>query len=68
MAVKMGDGESMNPEDSSPNVMSVAESNSTPKNYLYTKDDDVFLSLSLRPNDSSVTCPASDSKPSLRGR
>lgn len=48
----------MNPEDSTPSVMSVAELDSTPKNSLYTEDDDVFLSLSLRPNDSSVTCPA----------
>lgn len=55
---KDGRWENVNPQDGSPNVMSVAESDSTPQNYLCAVDDDVFRSLLLRPNDGSVTCPA----------
>lgn len=49
--------ENINPEDSFPIVMSAVELDNTPKNYLPKEDDDLFLSLSLRPNGSSVTCP-----------
>lgn len=49
--------ENINPEDSFPIVMSAVELDNTPKNYLPKEDDDLFLSLSLRPSGSSVTCP-----------
>ncbi|XP_005601192.3 NEDD4-binding protein 2-like 2 isoform X2 [Equus przewalskii] len=44
-------------DDSFPNVTSVVELNNTPKNYLPKEDDDLFLSLSLMPNENSIICP-----------
>lgn len=35
--------ENINPEDSFPIIMSVVESDNTPKNYLSKEDDDLFL-------------------------
>ncbi|KAM9674741.1 NEDD4-binding protein 2-like 2 isoform 3-T6 [Dama dama] len=49
--------EDINSENSLPDVMSVVELDSPPKNYLPKDNDDLFLSLSLMPNESSVSCP-----------
>nr|XP_010992382.2 NEDD4-binding protein 2-like 2 isoform X2 [Camelus dromedarius] len=49
--------ENINSENTLPNVMSVVELDDTAKNYLPKKADDLFLSLSLMPNESSVSCP-----------
>ncbi|XP_057563392.1 NEDD4-binding protein 2-like 2 isoform X2 [Hippopotamus amphibius kiboko] len=49
--------ENINSEDSLPNIMSVVELDNTPKNYLPKEDNDLLLSLSLMPNESSVSCP-----------
>ncbi|XP_052505840.1 NEDD4-binding protein 2-like 2 isoform X2 [Budorcas taxicolor] len=48
--------EDINSENSLPDVMSV-ELDSPPKNYLPKDNDDLFLSLSLMPNESFVSCP-----------
>ncbi|XP_007105513.2 NEDD4-binding protein 2-like 2 isoform X1 [Physeter macrocephalus] len=47
--------ENINSENSLPHVMSVVELDNTPKNFLPKEDDDLFLSLSLMPNESSVS-------------
>ncbi|XP_032467088.1 NEDD4-binding protein 2-like 2 isoform X4 [Phocoena sinus] len=46
--------ENINFENSLPHVMSVVELDNTPKNFLPKEDDDLFLNLSLMPNESSV--------------
>lgn len=48
--------EDINSENSLPDVMSV-ELDSPPKNYLPKDNDDLFLSLSLMPNESFISCP-----------
>ncbi|XP_054520845.1 NEDD4-binding protein 2-like 2 isoform X6 [Pan troglodytes] len=45
------------PKDSFQNVMSIVELDNTPKNYLSKEGDNLFVSLLLRPNEISVTCP-----------
>uniref|UniRef100_A0A8C3WSY4 NEDD4 binding protein 2 like 2 n=1 Tax=Catagonus wagneri TaxID=51154 RepID=A0A8C3WSY4_9CETA len=49
--------ENINSENSLPNVTSVVESDDAPKKHLPKEDDDLFLSLSLMPNESSASCP-----------
>uniref|UniRef100_A0A8D1EUP8 DUF7818 domain-containing protein n=1 Tax=Sus scrofa TaxID=9823 RepID=A0A8D1EUP8_PIG len=44
-------------ENSLPNVTSVVELDDAPKKPLPKEEDDLFLSLSLMPNESSVSCP-----------
>lgn len=48
--------EDINSENSLPDVMSI-ELDSPPKNYLPKDNDDLFLSLSLMPNESFISCP-----------
>ncbi|KAF0885401.1 N42L2 protein, partial [Crocuta crocuta] len=48
---------SINPEDHFPNVTSVVELDNTPKNYPPKEHDDLFLNMSLMPNENSLTCP-----------
>ncbi|XP_063475363.1 NEDD4-binding protein 2-like 2 isoform X10 [Symphalangus syndactylus] len=45
------------PKDSFQNVMSIVELDNTPKNYFSKEGDNLFVSLLLRPNEISVTCP-----------
>ncbi|XP_012320959.2 uncharacterized protein LOC105726196 isoform X2 [Aotus nancymaae] len=47
----------LDPKDSFQNVMSIVELDNTPKNSLPKEGDNLFLSLSWMPNESSVTCP-----------
>ncbi|XP_035159276.1 NEDD4-binding protein 2-like 2 isoform X2 [Callithrix jacchus] len=47
----------LDPKDSFQNVMSIVELDNTPKNSLSKEGDNLFLSLSWMPNESSVTCP-----------
>ncbi|XP_045834072.1 uncharacterized protein LOC123925035 isoform X3 [Meles meles] len=46
---------SINPEDSFPNVVSAVEPDNTLKNDLPRENDDLFLNMSLMPNENSVT-------------
>ncbi|XP_046310070.1 NEDD4-binding protein 2-like 2 isoform X3 [Marmota monax] len=48
---------SKDPEDNFPNVISIVELDKTPDNYFPKENDDLFLTLSSIPNESSVTCP-----------
>ncbi|XP_029792734.1 NEDD4-binding protein 2-like 2 isoform X1 [Suricata suricatta] len=48
---------SVNPEDCFPNVISAVKLDNTPKNYPPKEHDDLFPSMSLMPNENSVTCP-----------
>uniref|UniRef100_A0A2K6JSH0 NEDD4 binding protein 2 like 2 n=1 Tax=Rhinopithecus bieti TaxID=61621 RepID=A0A2K6JSH0_RHIBE len=45
------------PKDSFQNVMSIVELDNTPKNYLSKEGDNLFVSLSLMPDETSVTSP-----------
>ncbi|XP_037655755.1 NEDD4-binding protein 2-like 2 isoform X2 [Choloepus didactylus] len=46
----------INPEESFPDSMSVAELYNTPRNHLPKEGDNLFLSFSLIPNESAVSC------------
>lgn len=45
------------PKHSFQNVMSIVELDNTPKNYLSKEGDNLFVSLSLMPDETSVTSP-----------
>uniref|UniRef100_A0A8I5QZX7 DUF7818 domain-containing protein n=1 Tax=Papio anubis TaxID=9555 RepID=A0A8I5QZX7_PAPAN len=45
------------PKHSFQNVMSIVELDNTPKNYLFKEGDNLFVSLSLMPDETSVTSP-----------
>ncbi|VCW98019.1 unnamed protein product [Gulo gulo] len=47
---------SINPEDSFPNVVSAVELDNTLKDDLPRENNDLFLNVSLMPNENSVTC------------
>ncbi|XP_044925480.1 NEDD4-binding protein 2-like 2 isoform X4 [Mustela putorius furo] len=47
---------SINPEDTFPNAVSAVELDNTLKNDLPRENNDLFLNVSLMPNENSVTC------------